>query len=76
MGAQNAPAKCKFTDNPDTPEPTSSHSPPRTENARSFGSWGAKKGCRILEIHGDSKMLSYQINAEDATETNRHTLPS
>ena len=40
------------------------------------GNWGAKKGYRILEIHEDNKMLSYQINAEDATETNRHTLPA
>lgn len=61
---------------PDTPEPTRSHSPPRTENARSLGSWGAKRECRILGIHQDNKMLSYQINAEDSTETNRHTLPA
>lgn len=38
------------------------------------GSWGAKKGYRILEIYGDNKMLTYQMNAEDATETNRDKL--
>lgn len=38
------------------------------------GNWGAAKGYRILEIHEDNKMLSYQMNAEDSTETNRDEL--
>jgi hypothetical protein len=35
------------------------------------GSWGAKKGYRILEIYEDHRMLTYQMNAEDDIESNR-----
>ncbi|HEX5790767.1 MAG TPA: metallophosphoesterase [Luteolibacter sp.] len=39
------------------------------------GNWGAKKGYRIVEIYEDHRMLTYQINAEDRLELNRHELP-
>jgi hypothetical protein len=39
------------------------------------GSWGAKRGYRIVEIHEDHRMVTYQINREDDVELNRHELP-
>jgi 3',5'-cyclic AMP phosphodiesterase CpdA len=39
------------------------------------GSWGAKRGYRIVEIHDGHKMVTYQVNAEDDAVTNRHELP-
>lgn len=38
------------------------------------GSWGAKRGYRIVEVHEDHKMVTYQINREDDVELNRHEL--
>lgn len=38
------------------------------------GSWGAKRGYRIVEIYEDHKMVTYQVNAEDDAELNRHEL--
>ena len=38
------------------------------------GSWGAKRGYRIVEIYADNRMLTYQMNAEDSQELNRHDL--
>jgi 3',5'-cyclic AMP phosphodiesterase CpdA len=38
------------------------------------GSWGAKRGYRVVEIYDDHKMVSYQMNAEDNKELNRHEL--
>jgi len=40
------------------------------------GSWGAKRGYRIVEIHEDHKMATYQVNAEDDDVTHRHELPA
>lgn len=40
------------------------------------GSWGAKRGYRIVEIHDDHSMLTYQVNGEDDQVTNRDDLPS
>ena len=38
------------------------------------GSWGAKRGYRIVEVHDDHKMVTYQVNAEDDAISNRHEL--
>jgi 3',5'-cyclic-AMP phosphodiesterase len=38
------------------------------------GSWGAKRGYRIVEIYEDHKMVTYQVNAEDHLELNRNEL--
>jgi len=38
------------------------------------GSWGAKRGYRIVEIHDDHKMVTYQVNGEDDAVLNRHEL--
>lgn len=38
------------------------------------GSWGAKRGYRIVEIYDDHKMVTYQVNAEDHVELNRNEL--
>lgn len=38
------------------------------------GSWGSKRGYRVVEIYDDHKMVSYQMNAENGTELNRHEL--
>lgn len=38
------------------------------------GSWGAKRGYRIVEIYEDHKMVTYQVNAEDHVELNRNEL--
>jgi Icc protein len=38
------------------------------------GSWGAKRGYRVVEIYDDHKMVTYQVNAEDDVELNRHAL--
>lgn len=38
------------------------------------GSWGAKRGYRIVEIHADQKMVTFQVNAEEAVVINRHDL--
>ena len=38
------------------------------------GSWGAKRGYRIVEIHEDHRMVTYQVNGEDDAEMNRHEL--
>ncbi|MFT6793111.1 MAG: 3',5'-cyclic AMP phosphodiesterase CpdA [Rubritalea sp.] len=38
------------------------------------GSWGAKRGYRVVEIYDDHKMVSYQMNAENGVELNRHEL--
>ena len=40
------------------------------------GSWGAKRGYRIVEIYDDHKMVTYQVNAEDDDITNRDELPA
>ncbi len=40
------------------------------------GSWGAKRGYRIVEIHDDHTMVTYQVNAEDDDITNRDELPA
>lgn len=40
------------------------------------GSWGAKKGYRIVEIYDDNKMLTYQVNAEEGKITNKDDLPA
>lgn len=40
------------------------------------GSWGAKRGYRIVEIHEDHKMVTYQVNGEDDDITSRHELPA
>jgi 3',5'-cyclic AMP phosphodiesterase CpdA len=39
------------------------------------GSWGAKRGYRIVEIHEDHKMVTYQVDAEDDAISNSHELP-
>jgi len=39
------------------------------------GSWGAKRGYRIVEIREDHNMVTYQVNAEDDAVTNSHELP-
>ena len=39
------------------------------------GSWGAKRGYRIVEVYDDLKMVTYQMDAEGAAELNRHELP-
>ncbi len=36
------------------------------------GSWGAKRGYRIVEVYDDHKMVTYQMNAEEGAELNRH----
>ena len=38
------------------------------------GSWGAKKGYRIVEIYDDNRMTTYQWNAEDGKILNQDTL--
>ncbi len=38
------------------------------------GSWGAKRGYRIVEIYDDHKAVTYQMNAEDGVELNRDDL--
>lgn len=38
------------------------------------GSWGAKRGYRIVEVYDDHKAVTYQINAEDNGETSRHEI--
>ena len=38
------------------------------------GSWGAKRGYRIVEVYEDHKMVTYQVNGEDDVELNRHEL--
>jgi 3',5'-cyclic AMP phosphodiesterase CpdA len=38
------------------------------------GSWGAKRGYRIVEIHEDHKMVTCQMNAEDDAVSNSHEL--
>ncbi len=38
------------------------------------GSWGTKRGYRVVEIYDDHKMVTYQVNAEDDVELNRHAL--
>lgn len=40
------------------------------------GSWGAKRGYRIVEIYDGHKMVTYQVNAEDDAVTNSHELPA
>jgi 3',5'-cyclic AMP phosphodiesterase CpdA len=40
------------------------------------GSWGAKRGYRIVEIREDHSMVTYQVNAEDDAVTNSHELPA
>lgn len=40
------------------------------------GSWGAKRGYRIVEIHDDHRMRTYQVNAEDDAITGSHELPA
>jgi 3',5'-cyclic AMP phosphodiesterase CpdA len=37
------------------------------------GSFGNRKGYRIVEIHGDDKMSTHQCDAENAKITNTHT---
>ncbi len=39
------------------------------------GSWGAKRGYRIVEVYDDHKMISYQIDGEAEVVLNRHELP-
>lgn len=39
------------------------------------GSWGAKRGYRIVEIHEDHRMVTYQVNAQDDAISHRHELP-
>lgn len=36
------------------------------------GSWGAKRGYRIVEIYDDNKAVTYQMNAEEGGELSRH----
>ncbi len=38
------------------------------------GSWGAKRGYRIVEVFDDHRMITYQVNGEDDAELNRHQL--
>lgn len=38
------------------------------------GSWGAKRGYRIVEIYENHRMVTYQVNAEDHLELNRNEL--
>ena len=38
------------------------------------GSWGARKGYRIVEIYDDNRMITYQWNAEDKKVANRDDL--
>jgi 3',5'-cyclic-AMP phosphodiesterase len=38
------------------------------------GSWGAKRGYRIVEVYDDGKAVTYQMNAEDDGEISRHEL--
>lgn len=38
------------------------------------GSWGAKRGYRVVEVYDDHKMVTYQVNAEDKVVLNRHTV--
>lgn len=40
------------------------------------GSWGAKRGYRIVEIYDDHKMVTYQVNGEEGGELSRHDLPA
>jgi 3',5'-cyclic AMP phosphodiesterase CpdA len=40
------------------------------------GSWGAKRGYRIVEIHDDHRMRTYQVNAEDDAVLSSHELPA
>lgn len=40
------------------------------------GSWGAKRGYRIVEVYDDHKMVTSQINGEAEEELNRHELPA
>ena len=37
------------------------------------GSFGNRKGYRIVEIHADDKMSTHQCDAENAKITNTHT---
>ena len=39
------------------------------------GSWGAKKGYRIVEVYEDHRITSYQLNAQDNNVTNRDSFP-
>lgn len=39
------------------------------------GSWGAKRGYRIVEIYDDHSMVTYQVNAEDDQVASRDELP-
>ena len=43
--------------------------------SRVGGSWGAKRGYRIVEIDDQHRITTYHINAEDDEITNTHTLP-
>lgn len=40
------------------------------------GSWGAKRGYRIVEVYDDHTAVSYQMNGEEGVELNRHSCES
>lgn len=40
------------------------------------GSWGAKRGYRIVEVHEGGRLVTCQINAEDELELSRTELPA
>ena len=44
--------------------------------SRVGGSWGAKRGYRIVEIDDEHRIVTSHINAEDDEITNTHKLPA
>jgi hypothetical protein len=44
--------------------------------SRAGGSWGAKRGYRIVEIDDAQRVVSYHMNAEDGEITNTHEVPA
>jgi len=57
----------------DPPEVTARSNRPdlKKRKTRSFGN---RKGYRIVEIHADNKMSTYQYDAENAKVMNQYTL--
>jgi 3',5'-cyclic AMP phosphodiesterase CpdA len=43
-------------------------------NSHSGGSFGNRMGYRIVEVHSDKSMTTYQYNMEDSVIMNKHTL--
>ncbi len=40
------------------------------------GSWGAKRGYRIVEVYEGNRMVTYQVNGEEGVVTGRDELPA